>query len=197
MLTILYIRLSQGSDYKALKRIVILLILSNLANVYYKSDSFGLEHIVFDYLKGFSYTLKNGAFVLAFALLAWRYREVSIEIPLILKDERITATYKKWNERRLKLLIVAIIIISIVLGAVDGIANQEADEAGTIPSSTVLLILTIAIWVSNVITVINGLVMIAAINRIRNFFIKNDATAELNTWYLGLTKASFYIYLVS
>jgi hypothetical protein len=56
---------------------------------------------------------------------------------------------------------------------------------------------SISLWTTNALTVINGVVMIEAINRIRNFFVKNGAENQLNTWYLSMTKYAFYIYIAS
>lgn len=126
-------------------------------------------------LDGFALTLFSGTFVAAYTMLAWRYREVSIEIPMILNNERVSSEYKTSNELWLKVLIAAIILISIIHGVTDGIYEFDTIEKGTVPSSTELLILTITLWVSNALTVINGLVMIASIKRIHIFFIKNAA----------------------
>jgi len=48
-----------------------------------------------------------------------------------------------------------------------------------------------------VLTVINGFVMLAAINRIISFFEKHNAKDQLNTWYLSMTKYAFYTYIAS
>jgi len=91
-------------------------------------------NVVFSYLDGAVLSLRQATFLSAYSLLAWRYREVSIEIPMIFNNERVTEDFKASNKRSLKVLIAANIIISLIIGTITAVEDIDYWRSDKVPA---------------------------------------------------------------
>jgi hypothetical protein len=140
------------------------------------------------YIGSFAYAVACFFYLQGYLNLAWLFKEVSVEMPVILKNKNVTMDQR--SERRLyynvfsvlNVLITAFVGIVYALGVLD-------------PSKLIEDMNDYSILIFYFLLVLYGSITINSIRKTTKYLEENEI--KMNMWLIQLAKKSFYIFIIA
>jgi hypothetical protein len=142
------------------------------------------------YLGNVAYFIESFSFLQAHLNVAWLYKEVSVETPIILKNQAVLEGLRSSSKLNYIILTALNVILQAALSIIYvewTLMNYDSALLGYIFVALNILTTTMLIVYSSI--------MVISIRNVTKFF-KNTGT-RLNMWLIQLTKYAFYVLIAA